>query len=548
MKKYLTLLCIAHVFILPCTGQNFVYQSNSPFGIKTMNAAGKRPAQTISFHDYDNDGDLDLFITGLDSIDNVSNLKWENFHFFIELQRNTGDAHHPQFGDRESIFEDFPYPVGYFFASPGDLNDDHTTDFITSSSIDYIGNETMSMLINSGISGPGQFEETTFRDMGLLDNVPESLFIPTLTDLDGDGDLDLMTSGFKSAYGVDDGPNVPIFYYARNAGSIHQTAFEGWYKNPYGLEPDTLGEILTSGDIDNDGDIDFIGSLINIPADSVNFLSVHINTPGPNGKPFFSIELRSPFGLPTVHGESQLLFPTLADMDGDSDLDLFVFNGNAQSAVLQYFENTLCTGPVTQVVNATICDGDVYEIGNEIFSNPGAYTIHLTTAGGCDSIVELNLVTDIVDPSVFINDHTLMAAQVGATYQWFDCDSGQPISGAVGQTYEVTTTGNYAVYVTDAFGCTVQSMCLNIIISGVKDVLADAISFYPNPTTGIVNIENKSSYPVGEIMVINLSGQVMSDIKLDGNNTVDLSSLGAGLYIIKAKINGYEVMKKVIVF
>jgi Secretion system C-terminal sorting domain/FG-GAP-like repeat len=548
MKKYLTLICLAQIFILPCQGQNFVYQSNSPFGIVIANPDTSRGAQTVFFYDYDHDGDLDLFTTGLDYIDNVSNLKWENIHFFMEFQRNTGDAHHPQFGARESIFDQFPYPVGYFFASPGDLNNDHKTDFITSSSIDYIGNETMSMLINSGVSGPGQFEETTFRDMGLSDNVPESLFVPTLTDLDGDGDLDLMTSGFKSAFAVDDGPNVPVFFYARNAGDIHQANFEGWYTNPYGLKPDTLGEILTPGDIDNDGDIDFVGALINTPSDSVIFLPVHINTPGSNGKPFFSTELRSPFGLPTVHGESTLLFPTLADIDGDGDLDMFVFYADGQTTVLQYYENTLCPEPVTQIVNATICDGDGYEIGGETFQNPGTYTVHLTSAGGCDSIVELTLLTDIVDPSVFINDHTLMAAQVGGTYQWFDCDSGQPIPGAVGQTYEVTATGNYAVHVSDAFGCIVQSMCLNIIISGVKDVLADALTFYPNPSAGKVYLKNDSAYPVDQVEVINPDGKVMGLFKTDQNHAIDLSSLGSGLYIVNVQVNGIQIMKKIIIF
>jgi hypothetical protein len=162
--------------------------------------------------------------------------------------------------------------------------------------------------------------------------------------------------------------------------------------------------------------------------------------------------------------------------------------------------------------------------------------------------VELTLLTDIVDPSVFINDHTLMAAQAGATYQWFDCDSGQPIAGAVGQFYVVSATGNYAVHVTDAFGCTVQSMCLNIIISGLKDVLADAISIYPNPSAGKVYLKNDSAYPVDHVEVLNPDGKVMGQFRTDQNRAFDLSSLGSGLYIVNVQVNGIQIMKKIIIF
>lgn len=94
----------------------------------------------MKFYDFDNDGDFDALLSGIAQIDNFNN--WDDFHFFLEIQYNTGDIHHPQFGPRESIFESFPYPHGYFLPSPGDLNDDGITDFIVGADIDYIGNQT----------------------------------------------------------------------------------------------------------------------------------------------------------------------------------------------------------------------------------------------------------------------------------------------------------------------------------------------------------------------------------------------------------------------
>ncbi len=543
---HLPLSFLAMSIISPLFGQQYTYHSDSPFGIHTTLPDSTRIAQTIFFYDYNGDGDQDLFLTGLDYFDDVPSPNWSNVHFFIEMQENTGDASHPAFGPRQDIFQQFPFPRGYFFASGGDLDDDADMDLMTAADIDYIGNETLRMLINTGAQGANQFQVTNMDVFGLTDYVAESLFIPTLVDLDNDGDLDLMTSGVNSSFGEEDGPNVPKFYYARNAGTTSLPQFEGWYNNPYGLIPDASGEILTAGDINNDGHIDFLGSLLTVPNDSISPLLVHLNTPGANGKPAFNSPLIAPFGLPVESGENQLLFPSLVDLDGDGDLDLFVFRLTGDGSVLQYYENNLCQ-TTTQNLTETICDGDTYTVGNETFSNPGAYMILLTTANGCDSIVLLTLEVDIVDPSVFVNENVLMAAQSGATYQWFDCDAQQNIPGAINQTYEATVTGNYQVYVTDAFGCTVQSMCLPIIISAVDPLIAGAINLYPNPASDILYVTNGTPYTFEQCSIIDLTGHVIAKYASNGKTGFDVSGLSNGMYMWSTKVNGQLIVKKLMI-
>ena len=644
----LPLLYLTLSFTAPLQGQLYTYHSDAPFGIETVLPDTTRTAQAIFFQDFDNDGDLDLFLTGLDYFDNVPSLTWDNLHFFIVMQENTGDAKNPQFGPRQDIFQQFPYPRGYFFAAGGDLDNDADMDLMTVAEIDYIGNEKVRMLTNTGLQGADQFQITNMDVFGLTDYVAESLFIPVLTDLDNDGDLDLMTSGVNSAFGEEDGPNVPKFYYARNAGTANTPIYEGWYNNPYGLIPDTSGEILTAGDINNDGNIDFLGSLLTVPNDSISPLLVHLNTPGVNGKPAFTTPLVAPYGLPVETGENQLLFPSLVDIDDDGDLDLFVFRLTGDGSVLQYYNNnlcqptsqdiseticegqtlvyegvvysvagdytitlensqhcdsiinltlnvlpasfveieaTICHGDIYQVGNesfadpgnyvvvfvgsngcdsivnlvltvdpiptvsieTTICDGDSYTIGNETFSNPGNYMIHLTGGNGCDSIILLTLLVDIVDPSVFVNENILMAAQSGATYQWFDCDAGQNIPGATNQTYEVLVTGNYQVYITDALGCTVQSMCLPVIISAVDQLSKYAIRLFPNPASDILYVANESAFPIGTCLLWDLTGNVVARYVHDGKTGFNVSGLSPGVYMWTTRVNGQTVMKKVVI-
>ncbi|HUR31488.1 MAG TPA: hypothetical protein VMZ69_08635, partial [Saprospiraceae bacterium] len=204
MKKHILFAFVAQLILLPCYGQYFNFHSVSPFGIQTIKSDSTRPAQKLMFLDFDGDEDLDLFISGLDHLDNdVSS--WEDIHYFIEMQENIGDKWNPQFADRVLV-EDFPYPLGYFFPSGGDLNNDGHKDFIVSAIVDYIGNRTATYLQNTG---GDQFEVIRFDSMGLPDFVPESFFVPELTDLDSDGDLDILMSGFDPAFAEEDGPDEP---------------------------------------------------------------------------------------------------------------------------------------------------------------------------------------------------------------------------------------------------------------------------------------------------------------------------------------------------
>ncbi len=598
MKQYLLLVLLAQFILVPCFGQSFSFHSESPFGIQTVRGDSTAATQKIMFTDYDLDGDQDIFHTGLDYLDKGDPITWDLIHYFIEYQENTGDKWNPQFAERMNIFVDFPFPLGYFFPTNGDLNNDGKTDFIVSSIVDFIGNRTSTYLRNTGAAGADQFEVTRLDAMGLNDFVPESFFIPELIDLDKDGDLDLLMSGFDSAIAEEDGPDVPVYYYAKNVGTPNAPDLLGWYDNPYGLMPDTIGEILTSGDIDNDGDVDCIGAMLFLPKDSLTYLLVHINTPGGNGKPAFTSPLRSPFGLPSLSGENQFAFPELVDIDADGDLDLFIFLVDTNGLVLQYYENNLCTEVTTEMevnlcdgdafslggeiftdageytvnfvgsngcdsivfltitiipptnvfLEQTICNGESVTIGNETFSASGNYTIFIQGADGCDSIVDLALTVHEVDIAVVSDENTLTADLSGASYQWFDCNSGNDIPGATQQSFTATVTGNFAVRITDQFGCTAVSACISVVVTGLEqDLVSAGVNIYPNPGHGIFYIKNKTSITATRITISDLSGQQIVELIPDENKSVDISILKPGVYIVKIRMNEFDVVKKLVV-
>ena len=115
MKSLYILVTCIQVLITPCFSQDFSFHSNSPFGSELAKGLAGTTASHFFFFDYDFDGDQDLFQTGLDFFDDVPQLEWENLHFFLKVQENTGDKLNPVFSAPVDFDSDFPFPVGYFF-------------------------------------------------------------------------------------------------------------------------------------------------------------------------------------------------------------------------------------------------------------------------------------------------------------------------------------------------------------------------------------------------------------------------------------------------
>ncbi len=81
---------------------------------------------------------------------------------------------------------------------------------------------------------------------------------------------------------------------------------------------------------------------------------------------------------------------------------------------------------------------------------------------------------------------------------------------------------------------------------GVKTIAAnDAITIFPNPTSGVLNINAVEAN--SSVEVFNVIGEkVYSNILTKGNNTIDLSGLANGAYFVKLNSNNQIITKKVV--
>jgi len=97
-------------------------------------------------------------------------------------------------------------------------------------------------------------------------------------------------------------------------------------------------------------------------------------------------------------------------------------------------------------------------------------------------------------------------------------------------------------------GVVAQGWNANITCTGTlgnEDVDILDFSYYPNPTTGKVNITSKDA--ISEVAVFNVQGQLLYNQKLNELATsVDISQFATGTYFFKLKINEKEANFKIV--
>nr|WP_299337642.1 T9SS type A sorting domain-containing protein [Allomuricauda sp.] len=186
--------------------------------------------------------------------------------------------------------------------------------------------------------------------------------------------------------------------------------------------------------------------------------------------------------------------------------------------------------------SAQICKGDTFFFGSQVLTVSGNYTEVFSDAFGCDSTVNLSLDVIQLDTSVSTNDRTLTSNAIGISYQWVNCDSGfVAIPGETNSSYTVTSTGNYAVVVSDGF-CIDTSNCIFVQVLGLGETSNKSIVLYPNPANSSLFVELPKGFVAQGITVLNNKGYEYS---LTSNSVsegkLDISFLPPGYYILRVK-------------
>ena len=254
---------------------NFRLEATNPFG---LGSAGYFPKP--GFADIDGDGDFDVLITNVDG----------NTLFY----RNVGTTASPSF----TLVGTNPFGLGNISSSlalaVADIDGDGKLDLMFG---DYNGNTVVYR--NVGTAASPSFTLAGTNPFGL--SKVGNYATPTLVDLDGDGDLDVLignSAGNTVAY--------------RNVGTTALPSFTLAGTNAFGLSDigDFARPVLV--DLDGDGDLDVL--IGNSTGGTVVYRNV-----GTTASPSFTLVGTNPFGLTKIGNYAA---PTIVDIDGDGDLDL----------------------------------------------------------------------------------------------------------------------------------------------------------------------------------------------------------------------------------
>ncbi|MCR9171620.1 MAG: T9SS type A sorting domain-containing protein [bacterium] len=213
--------------------------ADSPaFGASQTNPFGLTSTYYYAFittADLDDDGDIDILVG--------------EYYGDLVYFENTGTSTAPAFAAAQanpfglntgSSLLDMPSFV--------DLDDDGDFDII-SCSIVYAGGPGMVYYENTGTASSPAFAAQVTDPFGITANAAY-FQNPTMADIDGDGDFDLLTA-----------ENYGTFAFYENTGTVSAPAFAAPQVNPFGLVDNVTDFVFPEFvDIDDDGDFDVLGS------------------------------------------------------------------------------------------------------------------------------------------------------------------------------------------------------------------------------------------------------------------------------------------------
>ena len=292
-------------------------------------------ANTMALGDVDQDGDHDLF--------------WGDFFeaglLFIE---NTGTCRRPVLRGTPRPFPpgDPVATSGYNAAALGDIDLDGDLD-LTMGVLGgaFLPSRSAVENLYQFVQGDdGEYTAVTSRLIRTVDVGSES--IPALTDLDGDGDLDLLLSNKIEPEDTKTG----ALYVFENTGSATAPAFHARGKVP-GL-PIAYHFAPAFGDLDGDGDDDM---LLGEWRDRMAYYRNDGRRRSGRDKLIPRWTLVDSAAATLTRGRNTT--PTLGDLDGDGDLDLIV--GESSGALNYYRNDGGSSAPDFQLVSDEFQDIDV---------------------------------------------------------------------------------------------------------------------------------------------------------------------------------------------
>jgi len=225
-----------------------------------------------------------------------------------------------------------------------------------------------------------------------------------------------------------------------------------------------------------------------------------------------------------------------SDVTGTQFLNTYVMVGTAYTYSMIAKNNIGTLANSNGTVSATT-----------IMCAPGSFTLTATpTCSGTSSAINLtwtastnatsydiyrngNLYASDITGTSFLNTYLITA---GSTYTYYV--KAKNSAGTLNN-----SNGTLSVTATNCSGAKISEN------DEVKEIIS--ISFYPNPTDGILNLEiNNSEVHSINYMILDMNGRLVKEASLDSERIIDMSQLPSATYFIRVIVEGQEFVKQII--
>ncbi|MDR0798699.1 MAG: GEVED domain-containing protein, partial [Dysgonamonadaceae bacterium] len=90
----------------------------------------------------------------------------------------------------------------------------------------------------------------------------------------------------------------------------------------------------------------------------------------------------------------------------------------------------------------------------------------------------------------------------------------------------------YAYATTETFDIHGETLSFSTIITGIDDILENPLSIYPNPVIDELNIKN-GNLKINSVQILDITGGIIYNLQSTINNSINVSSLPQGVYLIR---------------
>lgn len=181
----------------------------------------------------------------------------------------------------------------------------------------------------------------------------------------------------------------------------------------------------------------------------------------------------------------------------------------------------------------------------------GDYQVTVTDAAGCEQIKDVRIPKFDLEIT-HLKPDSLSTSVDADSYQWFNCNTGEFPEDGDQPDFAPSTPGTYALIVSNGT-CTDTSGCYDIIYTSAKERTqqVDEFKLYPNPNSGVFNVELSGDLRSVELELFDLQGKILlkKQISETGSEHIEQinESLAPGMYVLKVVQNEQSMIERFIV-